>query len=701
MKKRVLSLLLCILMVLPLMLTSCGSGTDPDDTTTEEDLYVKPATLNFYIIGDKFNEESVAMMQAAFNERAMKLYKTKVEFVFCTEEKYSQTLLDDLLTVSNVSGSTAAKKFEDAEVVTTDDEFNTLVEIYPEIYNNQIDIMLINSKDLYDALKANDYLADLTDLLDTKFRDISQRVNGNLIKGATDRGRMYAVPNNTLIGTYKYVAVHKEIAYLLNYDDTASDFMAPKSENDLKQLLDYSKLLTLARNIQASKEAAPDTELGGIYNRIKDAVGTDNIYAMSGPFDFPTLAYYPKGGENTLLGVVYDYDSTYTNSVTLENILNNKFYKAHLELMTEAKTEGYYTNNAPEDAVYAIKYFEGSYTERFAYEGTNGDGDYFVFEVDRPRLEDDGAFNAMFAVSKYSASTERAMEIISALVADEGAELRNILLYGVEGEGKHFTLDETGNVIPTTSAKDNYKMNVNYTGNVVTAFPCKEYGRDQSYAEYFKKQNDAATRNPLYGMSPDKLWADTLEFMVDEIRCSLIPKKITEEINALDKNSPILKGESDPAAKKKKLIDNIPNNSEGMYTNTEMISQYRTYWAMIRAGIDPTLTYDEEPSIPSSVSLTITSELTKMKSAETPKAEAFLQGAADLASGLMNRALACTTVEQLNAIYAEISALEKNPTGDGKYFYAPYKAGSYTGMLNSNYDCTLAGALKYWHSTIS
>ena len=707
MKKRVLALLLCILMVLPLMLTSCDTGGGDDDTTTEEDLYVKPATLNFYIIGDKFDADSVAAMQDEFNERARALYKTQVEFIFCTAEEYEEKLMGDLAAVSATTGVSAAQRYERDEVVTSLDDFNSVVEHYPALYNNQIDIMLINSKDLYSKLKGQGYLADVTELLDTRFRDIAQRVNGNLIKGAMDGGRMYAVPNNTLIGTYKYVAIRKDIAYLLNYDDTASDFTVANKDKT-KQLLDYSKLLTLARDINACKNAT-DGELAELYSEITAAVGTENIYPMSGAFDFPTVSFFPKGSaENTLFGVVYDFDSTYTNVVTMQNVLANDSYKNHLSLMIEAKNEGYYPDSTvalPTDAVYGIQYFEGGYTDRFAYEGENGEGDYFVFEIDQPRLEDDGAFNAMFAVSKFSASAERSMEIISALVADEGAELRNILLYGKEGT--HYDYDAVNDiVVPTASTQ--YVMNVNYTGNVITAYACPAYGRDHTYAGYFKQQNDSATRNPLFGLTSAKLWNDTLTNMVNEVLCKEIPVKIKEEINAITKKThPELlknaKTDADITDVKTKLINNIPKDPDGEIPNAEEIGNLRTYWVQIRADIDPTVERgeDDEPIIiPATVNKAMTDTLVAMETAAKEDAQEFLEAAAALSADFMERALACTNVADLDAVCAEIEALRQDLPGGGKYFYAT-SGSSYAGMLNVNRDSTLAGALKAWWNTIS
>ena len=222
---------------------------------------------------------------------------------------------------------------------------------------------------------------------------------------------------------------------------------------------------------------------------------------LKAPFEFPTVAFLPKGDEKTAFGVLYEHNHTFGHEVDLQNVFlddsgADSSYKKHMSLMLEAHDEGYYpdsTTALPENALYSVFYMEGSYTDRFQYQD-----DYFVFEIDQPRLEDDGAFESMFAVSKYTASVSRSLEIINALVADAGGELRNILQYGTD---LYYTLDDkTGVATRTATGRAQYVMNANYTGNMITAYPCLEDGRDENYAAYFKLQNDSATRNPLYGL---------------------------------------------------------------------------------------------------------------------------------------------------------------------------------------------------------
>lgn len=693
MKKRAVSLLLCLVMLLPLVLTSCGNNNDPDDTTEPTNTYVKPATLNFYIIGDKVNEEEAAKMQALFNERAKALFKTQVEFVFCTEEEYETKVKADLEAAAAMEGKTAAEKFEESEVVTSVDELNFVEELYPEIYDNQVDILLITSRDMYSDLLGNHHLADLSDLLKTEHRDITQRVNTNLLNGAKEGSSMYGIPNNVLIGSYKYVLVNKEMAYQLQYASKKESFY---TEVDRKQVLDYAALLQLARQIQACKdETDPDSELYTIRESLKSTLGVSELFPMQSTFDYPTVTFFPKENENTLLGVIYSANDTYGSVVRLDNVLANDSYRNHLALMLEAKNEGFYPTTpslAPVDSAYGIMYLEGSYADRFAYED-----DYFVFEVDQPRLEDEDPFKAMFAVSAYSASVSRSLQIISSLIADESGELRNILQYGVEGV--HYTVNPVSGLLTRTqTGRTKYLMNANYTGNMVTAIPCPEDGRDASYTTYFKLQNDSATRNPLYGRTPEEQWEDTKLAMAEIKFCEAMAEAIKTDINALPETNDIFSGLSNSliAAKRSELIAGISEDWDR--------STLRDYWYYIAAGFDPTKAYDTPPTIPTSVSGAIGQRMRALYDTAESEAEAFLESAATLAEQYMDRALACETKAELDSVCAEIEAL-RNDKVNGKYFYADRTAtwgsNNFIGVLVEEYDgetCrfSLAGALLLW-----
>ncbi len=689
MKKRVLSFLLCILMLLPLALVSCGPNDDPDDTENpEEDLYVKPASLNFYIIGDSFNETAVAEMQAAFNAVSRDLYKTEITFVFCTEEEYEATVTAKLQAAAAAGGISAADKYEAVEIETELDDLNTVIELYPEIYDNQVDILLINGLDMFERLYDKGYLADLTSYLDGENVAIKSHVNSNLLNGAQVGGKMYAIPNNVTIGYYKYLLVNKRLAqYHYLYESNFTTVV------DSSKFVDYAKCLEFAEYL-AGDEAALAAEFG-----------VDKIYPLDHSFtsfEFPTVAFFPKRGENSVLGVVYAPTSTYTNNVKLINVFDHVVYRNYYTLMAEAKLNSYCapeTVEAGTDVMYGIRLENGNYAARFDYQD-----DYYVYEIDMPRLEDDAAFDAMFAVSSYSASVSRSMEIIEDLLCNESATLRNILQYGVEGV--HYNLDAEGKVNRLHNVQ--YRMNHNYTGNVVLALPCLEDQIDLSFAGYFKEQNDAAKRNPLYGMTPELLWSEMRAQLTTYAAYVELVDLVEADIEALKDSSKILVA-ADRSLKIDALKEAIPDSLN--------LKELQKFWYLIKADVDPTLGDADlkkaedalEPEVRKEASTYVNDKVSEISRRVADRADAHIETVAAAAATLMEKALACNTKEEIDALcavmatfntntvpdeYKEIAAIFYNETDD--VFYGAMKEKN---RKNEILPWTLAGALHNWWYT--
>ena len=682
MKKRVLSFLLCLLMVLPLMLVSCDlGGDDPDVTTGPDDegtVYVKPATLNFHIIADKtVSPDDEAAIEASFNEISKKLYKTQVDFIFYTADEYDEKIMDVLGDANAIGGISASNKFENSEVVTSLNNVDIPIELYPDIENNQVDIILVNSKELYQSLRGKRYLTEISELLKTKFTDIEQRVNSHLINGAKENKNMYAVPNNVLIGQYEFVLIHERMAYLTSYLQK-EDFLTGKGS---QKTLNYSKLREFATTLQGIKEATSgeDAEL---YGRIKTELGVSNIFPMEASFEYPTVAFFPKAEtvdigdgktateyRDTVFGVVYPFNATKGSYIKLDNVFDDANYVEHKKLMLEATENGYYPTAAATDAAYGIRYATGNFVDIEKYEKAG----YIVIEVDTPRLNSDAAFNAMFAVTNYSASTERSLEIIQALVAgtdEDEVELRNILQYGVEG--KHYTKDKDTNNVTRNS---NYMMNANYTGNLVTAYPCEEDGRGQAFIGYFTEQNKDATLNPLYGMTTDILWKNCHTSMVDFYLCEeMLASMLTEFadvddtiINTMmkdtadpddtvdDKRADLLKGARDAAVKSYYPAADFKEAYKRLYQ----------YWLDVRSGINPLAEKtDATPSAPADVKSALDKQITDIETVAKAAATEYLANAADKAATLWADASQCTTVAEFEVFLARLAAIKNGKNSD-------------------------------------
>ena len=147
MKRRLLSLLLCALLIVPsvLMLASCNQdGFIPNVTP------IRPMTVTIAMITDgSTTDAAVQATQDALNKITENTYNTHVVLKLYTEDEYEDAVAamvkaryeDDL------EGETYSSigKSEMTEV----NEFGRPVTVYPEPYENQIDIFLCTSFEMF------------------------------------------------------------------------------------------------------------------------------------------------------------------------------------------------------------------------------------------------------------------------------------------------------------------------------------------------------------------------------------------------------------------------------------------------------------------------------------------------------------------------------------------------------------------------
>ena len=145
-----------------------------------------------------------------------------------------------------------------------------------------------------------------------------------------------------------------------------------------------------------------------------------------------------------------------------------------------------------------------------------------------PEATEQDLYGNMFAVSSYSRSVSRSMEIITYL--NTNTDLRNVLQYGVEGV--NYELDENG-VLRRTS-KNLYQMDIKKTGNEFIAHP--EEGMPANMWDMAKLQNNNALINPLLGFDFNQITKDNGQSLdvriMDDIREK--SKSALERINSIE-----------------------------------------------------------------------------------------------------------------------------------------------------------------------
>lgn len=687
--KKLLCLALCLIMVLSMLLVGCGkdNGEIGDDPLDQEEEVRNAITLKFYIVTDEITtSDAKEAMQDAFNNVSRAKYSTQVEFVFCTADEYKATL-DAALDAASKSIEDGKEKpskvYEGYEVVTELDEFNLPNLIYPDALDNQIDIVLITGKEMLEEYIEKDYILDITNLLDGENSAIKEYTNTSLLTNTKINKKWYAVPNNVVVGQYKYLLVNKELAS--NYYLVESDFTEVNADG--KTVVNYLTCLDFVKSI------ANDDSLKNIAP----------IYKM---FDFPTAQFWSLDGSPFALSTFYAPDTGYGDYVKVSNTFENQTYIDYLKFVKESENNGYVAENPESAEGFGLKVVYDDYASRYTY----GE-DYYVITLDNPRVYANDGFDAMFAVSAFTASETRSMEIIEDLLTT--SDLCNTLLYGVEGSDYYF--DEEDKTVSRIA--NEYKMDSRYTGNVFMTYPCVSDGMFKNHWNYGMLQNQEVSSDPLEGLTSEDIWLSVKTAIINDQMLMMAQNEVLEVVG------------------------------EAMTSGN--INDYVLRLQQFYAGIDP----NAEPEVvkpgetttePVTISAEIKKQVNELVFGKTEKVQnedgtyttvtsgGFREIATNIATETLDNVMAkskeyfdkldsCNTAAEIEAAVAEIkddmaksylfnntrvgdwkdtTVTMKNLDGEDALYTAPF------GMLQLQYrdapvESSLAGALLYWYRNIT
>ncbi len=480
MKKRILCLLLAILTVLSCALVGC---TEPEDGAGDENLNSNvstaraPKTLNMWVVTEEeTTEEAQKQVQAAFSAYTEETYTTKVNLIFSTKEEYEAKLdAQFALTDSRNHDTNFSGSFEQPEEITTeiDPETGMTMMVYPTASKYQVDIVLITGKDMLNKYIAADYdsttkegrLKSMNTALNNASKIIRSYIYNILFDNAKVNGTWYAVPNNDLIGEYTFMMINREMADKYYFNE--SDFSVFGDLNDRGEKTPVAKLIDAIAQNEDLNKIAP-------------------MYAMA---DYPMVEYWGKNGAMSVLASFYNSpNATLGYFPGLSTVFSDRNYNAYMNLMYHCKENGYFMTEGQES--FGVGIMTGDYSLIRQYSD-----DYYVRVLDYPHLNDEAIFDSMFAVTKYTTDIDRSMEIITDLTCK--SELRNILQYGVEGV--HYEFNDDGEVSRKLGDANNiYKMDVSYTGNILTAYP-EEGVTKENWTELVKQQNLQSVISVLCG----------------------------------------------------------------------------------------------------------------------------------------------------------------------------------------------------------
>lgn len=454
MKTKLLCLLLSLLMLMP-MAVACGGGNEVDINSNVNTTRT-PVTLNMWVVTEEeTTEEAQKAVEAAFNDVTETSYTTHVNLIFCKEDEYKEILDARFAYADTRFSDPDFKTFKPSKKVETviDDEGMKVLK-YPEANKYQMDIVLILGKEMLDEYVSEGRLTVLNDSLNGTFKTIRTYVYGDLLNNSTIGGNYYAVPNNNVIGNYTYLLVNKEMAD--KYYFSPSDFTSFGATNAKGERLPVAKLIDeIAENEDLTK-----------------------IAPLYGFAEYPLVKYWSADGSSSILATLYpDANAQVGMQVSVVNLFDEKNvdYRSFMSEMIYCKENGYLLDG---QETFGVAVMEGDYALPREYAD-----EYYISILDYPRVDNADIFDSMFAVTNCTADLNRSMEIINALTCK--SELRNILQYGVEGV--HYTRDDDGAVV---RKNHDYMMNLNYTGNVLMAYP--EEGMDLNIWEDVIRQNHQA-----------------------------------------------------------------------------------------------------------------------------------------------------------------------------------------------------------------
>ena len=412
MRKRLICLSLCLLLLLPSVLAGCKKQTN-----IEEKFQQTATTLSMWVVvenAESVSEEAKKIVSAKLDEITKDRFKVHLIVNYISADVYRETLDNEIRgfyeTRAHITPRTDDQKTAETEV----NEWGITVIKYPALLDHQVDIIYIEGEEMFKTYAKDGWLASLNAELNGNSKAIRSNVNGNLLSAASYDGQIYAIPNNHTLGEYTVMLLNKELMA-----ETGTDAIYRQGKIDGF----YNKY---------------------IYNYLEEvkAKGDETILPINAEYAdcLDLLAYFwnidPDTLENegglSILGYRYEDLSEISRSVPLafNNLFTDpEFTKAFLKLK-EYQYDGGYFGEAGEGDKVALSITTMDYEELSAYRA-EGSG-YFPVVLKNPTLSAEDVYGSMFAVCSQTESLEYSMRVLTLL--NTNAEFRNILQYGVENK---------------------------------------------------------------------------------------------------------------------------------------------------------------------------------------------------------------------------------------------------------------------------
>lgn len=492
MTKRILCLLLCLVMLVG-CLASCAAKEDEEAVEDiNEEASESALTLSMYLMSEnQISPEQADAIELAVNRITKAKFKTQLELSFFTADEYYEKLEASFAAREEAEAAGLIKapvaEEESTEEETFENEWGVSEIKYPTIEGYQVDIFYMGGYDRFVKYLDMGMLSNLNDEVSSASKQLSAYIAKpymDYMKSINNKV-IYAVPTNAPIGEYTYLLVNKKALEKTHYDTSTG--------------LKYFTGLT-------------NEGVQSFLNSVRD-YGYAPLYFDNTKYDYVDLAsaglQYWGVDENGQLSEDFSLlasnigDTQYFSSTT--TVFNTTF-ASNLNVITEYADNGYFgTADQLAKGEVAVAYVKGGAEIPDAYKDL-----YEAVVIEKPMMRTADVYANMFAVTSYTTSLSRSMEIVTYLNTNE--DLRNILLYGIEDENYELVptdfedengeplKDENGNVYKVVRRlNDNYIMDPNKTGNTLITYTLE--GENPTLKEYIKKQNQQYKVSPLMGFT--------------------------------------------------------------------------------------------------------------------------------------------------------------------------------------------------------
>ena len=518
MNKKLMCLFLSTAMLLG-MLAGCSSNAgneeDVEATADTEESSRISMTLSLWLpTNEGTTEEAVELTEAAINKLTQAKYDTAIELHAIPRSEYQAAIdarLDEIAKTLEEREIAAEEKRKqakelqaqgietEAEEETTEtvaeeetyvNDLGITVIKYPEVSDTQMDIFLVQGYENYVRYIENEQIQQLDSELSGNSKILKTYIYPTFLTLANEGGT-YAIPNNHPVGQYDYLLVNKELVDKFDYDG--------KSLNTLLKCQDFIK------------------DMGYLKDNGEEALA--DVTPLLGEVDPANMKYWSIDGEWSIIANQITNSMSYSTKAAPKSIFSTTVYTNTVTLMKELKEAGWVGDGVVDEGEkFAVGIVSGDASVAEKY----GD-DYYVNIYAKPMMTEEDAYGAMFAVSSYSKSLSRSMEIITYL--NTSSDIRTILQYGVEGVHWQYNRDNP-EVIDILS--DDYSMNLLETGNVYMTYPGE--GIPMSYWDYGKQQNLDSISSP-YIKFGDSYITDANRAKLEEL--ADLSKSYKERIDAM------------------------------------------------------------------------------------------------------------------------------------------------------------------------